>query len=211
MTVGETIKHARKLKGMSQEELGRRCGTIKQTIYKYETGVVTNIPLERLTKICEILEIDAANIITGRAGEHSSNRITLENISSLPHLNQIPLLCEIACGEPMLAEENVEDMVDIPEHISADFALRCRDDSMVNARIFDGDIVYICQQPTVNDGEIAAVLIGEKATLKRVRFYEGRVALAPENPRYRTQVYSGEELDSIRILGKAVAFTSIIQ
>ena len=81
---------------------------------------------------------------------------------------------------------------------------------MVDARIFDGDIVYIHQQPTVNNGEIAAVLIDDEATLKRVYISDGTITLMPANQKYPPLIYSGEQLNNIRILGKAVAFTSVI-
>lgn len=133
-----------------------------------------------------------------------------DNIIPMPKTYRVPLLGTIACGEPILAAENIEDDVDIPEHIHADFALRCKGDSMINARIHDGDIVYIRQQPAVNNGEIAAVLIGDEATLKRVYVYEDHVVLQPENPSYEPLVYFGETMSTVRILGKAVGFTSII-
>ena len=92
--------------------------------------------------------------------------------------------------------------------INADFCLKAKGDSMINARIFDGDIVFIRQQPTVNNGEIAAVIIDNEATLKRVYLYDNRLELRPENPTYPVLNYEGEQLDSIRIIGKAVAFQS---
>lgn len=82
---------------------------------------------------------------------------------------------------------------------------------MINARIFDGDIVYIREQPDVEDGEIAAVLIGEEATLKRVYKYPSKVVLRPENPLYDDMIYSKEEMNEVRILGKAVAFLSAVR
>ena len=129
----------------------------------------------------------------------------------MPATYKVPLLGAIACGEPILAAENVEGDVEVPEHVRADFALRCKGDSMINARIFDGDIVYIRQQPTVDDGQIAAVLIGEEATLKRVRLYPDHVVLEPENPLYRPHSYWNEDMNTVRILGKAVAFTSAVR
>ena len=83
---------------------------------------------------------------------------------------------------------------------------------MVGARIMDGDIVYIRSQSQVDNGEIAAVIIGDEATLKRVYFYpeEGKLVLSPENPRYAPLVYLRDELNSIKIIGKAVAFQSAI-
>ena len=104
----------------------------------------------------------------------------------------------------MTAEQYVES----PAFLDADFALTCKGDSMINARIFDGDIVYIRQQDTVENGEIAAVLIDGEATLKRVQLYEDHISLEPENPQYRPLVYWCEEMNTIRILGKAVGFQS---
>lgn len=127
----------------------------------------------------------------------------------LPKTNTtIPLLGEIACGQPILAEENYSEVVPVPDYVHADFALRCRGDSMVGARILDGDIVYIRQQPDVEDGEIAAVLIGDEATLKRVYKIPGRLQLRPENPSYPVMEYANSDLDQVRILGRAVYFVS---
>ena len=129
----------------------------------------------------------------------------------MPTMKRIPLIGSIACGAPILAEEHIEDYVDLPGHIRADFSLTCKGDSMINARIFDGDIVYIRQQETVENGEIAAVLIGTEATLKRVRLFDDHIVLEPENPMYKPLVYWNEEMNTVRILGKAVAFTSAIR
>ena len=136
--------------------------------------------------------------------------ISCDNIIPLPNMNKIPLLGTIACGEPILAQENIESEIDIPEDIKADFALRCSGNSMIDARILDGDIVYIHQQPTVNNGEIAAVLIGDEATLKRVYLTGNTLTLVACNAAYEPLVYTNEQLNDIRILGKAVGFTSKI-
>ena len=129
----------------------------------------------------------------------------------LPATRKIPVLGTIACGAPILAQEHIDGYTEVPEHIHADFALVCKGDSMVGARIFDGDMVYIRQQDTVENGEIAAVLIEGEATLKRVRRFEDCLYLEPENPLYRPLVLRGEELGELRILGKAVAFTSLLR
>lgn len=133
------------------------------------------------------------------------------NILPMPEMRKIPLIGTIACGAPILAEEHIEEYIDIPRHIHADFALTCKGDSMINARIFDGDVVYIRQQNTVENGEIAAVLVDNEATLKRVRLFGDHIALEPENPQYRPLTYWGEEMNTIHILGKAVAFTSAVR
>lgn len=134
-----------------------------------------------------------------------------DNILPMPKTKAVPLLGTIACGEPILAAENLDGEVAMPEHVVADFALRCKGDSMIEARIFDGDIVYIRKQSTVNNGEIAAVLIGDEATLKRVYVHPDKLVLSPANHNYEPFIYVGEEISSIRILGKAVAFTSAVR
>lgn len=135
----------------------------------------------------------------------------IENILPLPKTKKVPLVGTIACGTPTTAVENIEDYIDMSENIHADFALRCKGDSMINARIFDGDIVYIRQQPDVENGEIAAVLIDDEATLKRVFKHKDSLELRAENPTFPPLYYEGSELVTIRILGKAVAFLSEVR
>lgn len=151
-----------------------------------------------------------ANSLVKNAAEKEESKIP-SNILPLPKMKKIPLLGTIACGEPILAEENIEGFLAMPENVGADFCLRCKGDSMINARIFDGDIVYIRQQPRVEDGEIAAVMVGDdEATLKRVRLFTDHIVLEPENPQYRAKSFWDEDMDNVRILGKAVAFVSTV-
>ena len=132
-------------------------------------------------------------------------------LCKLPENNSYPLLGDIACGSPILAEENISEYVQFPGDIKVDFCLRCRGDSMVDARIFDGDIVFIRQQPEVENGEIAAVLIGEETTLKRVYHSGDTLTLVAANSSYAPMVYTGQQLSSVRILGKAVSFLSNVK
>ena len=126
-------------------------------------------------------------------------------------MKKVPLIGSIACGEPILAEENIEGFLTMPGDVGADFCLRCKGDSMINARIFDGDIVYIRQQPQVEDGEIAAVMVGDdEATLKRVRLFSDHIILEPENPQYRAKSFWDADMAQVRVLGKAVAFVGTI-
>ena len=206
-TIGYRIRCARERIDMTQEQLGRLCGTTKQTIFKYENDIVTNIPMDRIESIASALNVSPIYLM----GWSDNLFSAAPNISPVPTMNKVPLIGAIACGAPILADEHVDDYVDIPAHISADFALTCKGDSMINARIFDGDIVYIRQQDTVDNGQIAAVLIDGEATLKRVKLFDDHISLEPENPQYRPLVYWGEEMNAVRILGKAVAFTSAIK
>lgn len=210
MAIGDRIKLHRERIRMTQEELAKRLNTTPQNIYKYEKGIITNIPLSKIEQMAEIFKIPPERL-TGWGNEHYIENKLPDNITSMPSMGRVALLGEIACGEPITAEENVEDYVDLPDHIKADFALRCRGDSMINARIFDGDIVYIRQQADVSNGEIAAVLVDSEATLKRVYHYAGRLELRPENPTFPVLSYEGEQLADVRIIGKAVAFTSAVR
>ena len=132
----------------------------------------------------------------------------------MPRTYKVPLLGTIACGEPILAQENIDTYVNVPDDIKCDFTLRCKGDSMIGARIYDGDIVYIRQQPDVENGEIAAVLIDgieTEATLKRVYKGDGQITLMAANEKYGPYVYVGDDINRVRIIGKAVAFTSMIR
>lgn len=210
------LKQLRTDKGLSQQALANTLGSVsKSSINMYERGE-REPGLELLEDIADFFNVDMdyllgkSDIPNRLQAEFSRNGLP-GNILPMPKMRKIPLLGIIACGEPILAAENIDGEVDIPDNIQADFALRCRGDSMINARIFDGDIVYIRQQDMVDNGDIAAVLIGDEATLKRVRLFDDHIILEPENPMYKPFVYWGEEMNSIRILGKAVAFTSTVR
>lgn len=137
---------------------------------------------------------------------------TADNIFPITR-KAFPLLGEIACGEPIYADESRESYIMAGTAVNADFCLRARGDSMTGARILDGDIVFIKKMPVVENGSIAAVIVGDEATLKRVYYYpqQKKLVLNAENPKYEPFVYVGEELDSVRILGKAVAFQSDVR
>jgi lexA repressor len=125
----------------------------------------------------------------------------------MPKMKKIPLVGSIACGTPILAQQNIEKIVDVPENIRCDFSLTCHGDSMEGAGIHDRDVVYIRIQPEVENGEIAAVRIGEEATLKRVYYQNGTLTLMPANAAYAPMVYTGPELNDVQIEGKAVGWT----
>ena len=196
--VGERIREAREAKDMSQEELGKACGTTKQTIYKYESGVVTNVPLDRIEKIADVLGVSAAYLVGWNEDIDFPS-----NILPMPAMRKIPLVGTIACGTPITAEENVEQMVCVPSRWHSTFTLTCKGDSM-EPRIHDGDLVAIRSQPEVEQGEIAAVLIGDEATLKHVYLHENFIELRPENPAFESIILTKEEMNTVVIEGKAV-------
>lgn len=123
--------------------------------------------------------------------------------SPLPETIRVPRIGRIACGEPITAEENIECYDEVLESWHADFTLICSGDSML-PRIENGDVVAIRKQPTVENGEIAAVRIGDEATLKQVFLHPNFIELRPLNPAYSSIIRQKEEMNEIRIEGKAV-------
>lgn len=207
-SIGDRIKQRRLEIGLSVDQVADKIGKNRATVYRYESSEIEKFPIDVLTPLAEALRTTPAYLM---GWDDSAQVPTPSNIIPMPETRKIPLVGTIACGEPILAEENIEEYVSIPKDLAGDFALRCKGDSMINARIFDGDIVYIRSQDTVENGEIAAVLIDNEATLKRVKLYDDHITLEPENPMYKPLSYWGEEMNEVRILGKAVAFTSTIR
>ena len=206
--IGARIEARRTSLGLTMDEVAAQIGVNKSTIQRYEKGQIQKIKLPVIESIASTLSVNPDWLI----GNTDDPTPHFRNIIPMPKMNKIPLLGTIACGEPILAAENIEEEIDIPEHIKADFALRCKGDSMIGAEIYDGDIVYIRQQSTVLNGQIAAVLIDDEATLKRFYYNEaaGRVTLNAENPEFEPLVYTGEDLNHIRVLGRAVGLTRAI-
>ncbi|OKZ52637.1 MAG: hypothetical protein BHV94_08460 [Clostridiales bacterium 59_14] len=209
--IKDILKARRTELGLTQLDVANAVGVSEATVSRWESGDIANMKRSRIASLASVLKI-SPSIIMGWNGTPEirlpSDVIT---IIPMPTMRKVPLIGSIACGTPILAEENCEGEVDVPDHIRADFALRCKGDSMINARIFDGDIVYIRQQESVEHGEIAAVIIDDEATLKRVYLYEDHISLEAENPQYRPLVYWEAEMNNVRILGRAVAFTSTIR
>lgn len=206
MNLGERIRNLRKSKNITQEELAKMIGVKRSVISKYENGSV-NISTNNLLEISKALAIPIEVFLGNDQIAELINKY--DNISSVK-MKRFPLLGEIACGEPIFAQEDKENFIMADMDINADFCLTAHGDSMINARIHDGDIVFIKQMPIVDNGDIAAVIIDDEATLKRVYYYpqKNKLVLSPENPKYEPFVYVNEELDQIHILGKAVYFMS---
>lgn len=215
MDMSERIKSRRLYLGLTQEELGLKLGLQKSAIAKYENGRVENIKRSVIAKMAEVLECSPAYLM-GWSDE--INPIPALDISKFDNiypvnLKKIPLLGEIACGKPIFANEDRESYVLAGSEIHADFCLRAKGDSMINARILDGDIVFIRKQDMVDNGEIAAVAIGDDVTLKRVFYHpeQDLLILKAENTKYQDMIYSQNQLEQVYILGKAIAFQSDVK
>ncbi len=186
--------------GLTYSELSARTGIPKSALQRYATGETDKIPAKYIESIARATRVTPTFLMGW------DKTVPKSSLS----YRKIPLLGDIACGEPIFADEQHTEYVVTDDSIDADYCLRCDGDSMIGARIMDGDIVFIRSQGMVNNGEIAAVIINDSATLKRVYYYPdvNKLVLSPENPKYAPFVYVGDELNQIRILGKAVAFQS---
>lgn len=205
----ENLRKQMRERNVSRRDLSDALGISYYTVTSWVNG--TKYPrMDKVEILAEYFGIKKSDLIEERSERKAAS--VFDNLLPI-EVKRFPLLGEIACGNPIFANEDKELYVEAGANIPADFCLRAKGDSMIGARICDGDIVFIQQQDMVEDGEIAAVIIEDEVTLKRLNYYPGKnlLILKPENTKYEDLVYTGEELDHIRILGRAVAFQSDIR
>ena len=192
-------------KNMRAAELSRRTGISKPRLSQYLSGVY----IPKADAICAMAQALAINegYLLGTSDSTSPEK------SEDTRFKALPLVGEIACGAPVFANEEDSGMVVTNVDTDADFCLIAKGDSMKDARICNGDTVFIKKTDVVSNGEIAAVVINDEATLKRVYYYpeSEKLMLIPENNNYEPLVFEGEDLEKIHIIGKAVAFKSDIK
>lgn len=204
--MGNYLSKRRKEIGLTQREVAEAVGVAEATVSRWESGEIANMRRDKISALAKVLHCSPDFVMTG---EQSAAPSIPPGFEPLPKMVKRPLVGSIACGDPITAEENIEDYVDVPEDAHCDFCLRCKGDSMIDAGIHDGDLVYIHIQPEVENGQIAAVRIDGEATLKRV-FWDSAnqvLQLVPANSSYMPKVYSGQALESVHIEGRAVGFT----
>lgn len=203
-SLSSVIKQRRKELGLTLAQVADMVGVAEATVQRWESGNIKSVRYDKIGKLSEALKVRPESLMNWEWKETS----TPDNVLPYDPSEKVPLIGSIACGTPILAEENVSDYVDLPGHIRADYALICKGDSMINAGIQDGDVVYIRKQQEVENGQIAAVLVdSEEATLKRFYRVNEKVTLNAENPIYPPMVFVGEEILKLRVIGLAVAFT----
>lgn len=213
-TFADRLRALRSRKGWSQQRLADELRISKSSVNMYERGE-REPGFETMEAIADTFNVDM-DYLMGRSDIERRTPITPPTtippgFMPLPRMVKKPLVGRIACGEPITAEQNIESYVDVPEGVPCDFCLECEGDSMIDAGIHSGDMVYIRIQPEVENGEIAAVRIGDEATLKKV-YYDGEsLILMPCNASYLPKTYSGPALDDIKIEGKAVGFTYLFR
>lgn len=224
---GSRLRQLRMKSGKSQDEVAKILKISRPAYVSYETG--RSKPSRKLTELSKLFNVSADYIMgltdnpapttfAGQDGEHFflfagqqeyMMNLAQYGLSSIQEtVKPLPIVGTIACGTPILAQENIDGYTYIDRKCHATFALRAKGDSMIGKRINDGDIVFIQQTEDVDDGEIAAVLIDGEATLKIVHRKGNTLILSPANNEYSPLVYQDGEADSVRILGKAVGFSA---
>lgn len=203
----KNIKRRRQQLKMTQTDLALKMGYAdKSMIAKIEKGNV-DLPQSKILAFANVLETTPGELM-GWDYEAEPTE-TVDNIYKLDKI-KLPMLGKVACGEPIYADEERESYIMVGTDIKADFCLQCQGDSMINARIHDGDIVFVKKTDIVENGAIAVVIIDDEATLKRFFYYreQNLVILKPENPKYQDIILTGEQLNQVRVIGRAVAFQS---
>lgn len=220
MTLGEIIRNYRNEHDMSMDVFAEKSGLSKAYISLLEknqhpkTGKPIAPSVESIKRAADGMGMDFNELFGMIDGD-----VTLPPVPSIPSFPNIrpvqvarfPVLGSVACGKPIFMAEERDVYIDSVSGIHADFVLIAKGDSMTGARINDGDIVFVHQQPEVENGEIAVVAIDDEATLKRFYKYSDLVVLRAENPNYKDMEYRAEDHKYIRVLGKAVAFQSDIK
>ena len=180
---------------MTPAELGEKLGVSRSTVSRYMNCNI-DMPVSKIKKMSEHFNVSPIWLM----GLDDNKYIKEEE----KDLNYIPLVGQVAAGIPIFAEQHIEEYINTRHN--ADFALRVKGDSMINARIYDGDIVYVKKQTDVKNGEIAVVLIdAQEATVKRIYKQGANIVLQPENPKYEPMVFSKSYQKDIKIIGKVVA------
>lgn len=209
-TLYDRIKSRRIELGLTVEELAHKMGyKDKSSISKIENGKA-DIPQSKIAAFADALETTTAYLMgwEERPGpSQPTQKATIPpGFIPMPKMVKVPLVGSIACGTPITAEQNIKSYIGVPAAWRADFALECHGDSMAPT-ICDGDVVCIRSQPEVEQGQIAAVRIGEEATLKHCYYQNGVVQLIADNPAVcPPMVYTGPDLEDIEVEGLAVGF-----
>lgn len=200
------IKYFMTLHGKTRKQICEDLGFAYSTFSDWVNG--KKYPrIDKIEMMANYFNISKADLVERKQKIELTE--TVDNIYKLGKI-KLPFLGKVACGEPIFTDEDRESYIMVGTDIGADFCLQCQGDSMINARIHDGDIVFVKKTDIVENGEIAVVIIDDEATLKRFFYYRDQnlVILKPENPKYQDIILTGDQLNQVRVIGRAVAFQS---
>lgn len=214
-TTAKRLEELMNFHNINQNDICKKTGIPKSAMSMYTSGQ-RNPRQNRLSDIAEAYGVSETWLMGYDVPMRfdGENYLNLSNIFPI-EVHKLPMLGEIACGKPTFTNEDRESYVETGTGIKADFCLKAKGNSMINARIHDGDIIFIRKQDIVENGEIAAVVVNSdsEATLKRFYYYRERATLIlrAENPEFRDLIFQNEELNEVHVLGKAIAFQSDVK
>lgn len=195
MHIGQKIKQLRKAHKLTQEELAKILDVKPTAVSAWELG--RNKPLmDKLDMMAHYFGVPISYFFEENQIKRSKNHI---------HFVKLPIVGTISCGNGVIAYEDIEDYEDVPRswlNGGEYFFLRAKGDSMINARIMDGDLLLIRRQDDVENGDIAAVLIDGEAVLKRVYKTDDTIILQSENPMYKPIILNKNDMKDVRIIGR---------
>lgn len=201
MEIKDIIRNKRLERGYTMKQLADKVGVSEATVSRWESGHLSTMKHTKIALLADALGISPVLLFSPSA-----------TTTATPHPSLAPakykkfkVLGDIACGQPIEEIQQIEEFIETELNVHADYVLHCKGDSMINARIFNGDYVFIKEQPEVENGEIAAVEMDGTVTLKRFYRYDDYIELRAENPTYKPIIIHQTDFDSIRVLGKAVA------
>lgn len=198
----ERIKDRRLKLEMSYQDLSDATGISKSTLQRYETGYIKKVPINQIEILAKALHTTPSYLM---GWEEVPSAHTFPTVLQPAKYRKYKVLGNIACGSPIDAVQEEGEYLETDLNVHADYVLKCQGDSMINARFFDGDYVFIREQSEVENGEIAAVWMDNTVTLKRFYRYDEYIELRAENPMFKPIIIHETDFDSIRIIGKAVA------
>ena len=208
-TIGNKIKTLRENRNLSQTEVASKIGVSKQNLFKYENDIVQNIPTKYIERLANLFDVSPGYIM---GWQDESGKAILDKIPGInvtKNLIKVPILGHIQCGMPVLSEANYEGYFKLdPDLCEADFSLVADGDSMIDANIHDGDTVFFKETPDVESGTIAAVLLDDETTLKKVVKMDDMLILQPANDNYKPILIKDGDYSNVMILGRMVGVFS---
>lgn len=209
MSLGDNIKKLRKSTGLTQEDIAKEIGVSKQTVQKYENGIINNIPSDKIEVIAKLLKTTPAKLM-GWEDSRSSRSFNLVSPNITDDIVTFPVIGSIAAGYNEIAVEDWSgETIDVPRSYlrgrdkSDFFVLQVHGNSMYPL-YHEKDKVLIRKQNYIeHNGDVGAVMLydGECVTLKRVDIFDDMIRLSPINPEYQPKELKGVDMETYHILG----------
>lgn len=218
MDVKDIIRNRRIEMGLTMKELAKMVGVSEGTVSRWESGQIENMRRNKVAQLSRVLGIPSEVIMgwendTDRFASFADWFNSVHQKLSEATTTTYPLLGEVACGEPIITNNEYE-VLSSGARIEADAVVIARGDSMIGARIYDGDVVFLRYQEEIENGEIAVVVVISEDTydaevcLKRYYKYSNFIVLRSENPEYKDMEFHEEEMNRVHLIGKAIVVQS---